>query len=88
MFFTFYILICFVKNYINTRFLNYFFQYEFVLALFNFINSINSLNLNDSEIGIFCAVILLTSGKYTADYILLADIPGVARIKTLIIAEY
>ncbi|XP_055943159.1 ecdysone-induced protein 78C-like isoform X2 [Argiope bruennichi] len=50
-------------NYITRHQIELMFDYEFVLALFNFINSINSLNLNDSEIGIFCAVILLTSER-------------------------
>ncbi|GFY71896.1 ecdysone-induced protein 78C [Trichonephila inaurata madagascariensis] len=42
---------------------NGFFEYEFVLALFNFVTSINSLDLNDSEIGLFSSVILLTSER-------------------------
>lgn len=36
------------------------FQAEFVANIFQFANSFNSLALNDTELGLFCAVVLLT----------------------------
>ncbi|GFY51114.1 ecdysone-induced protein 78C [Trichonephila inaurata madagascariensis] len=50
-------------SYITRQQIELMFDYEFVLALFNFVTSINSLDLNDSEIGLFSSVILLTSER-------------------------
>lgn len=35
-------------------------QVDFVANIFQFANSFNSLALNDTELGLFCAVVLLT----------------------------
>lgn len=40
------------------------FDYDFVSGIFNFMLSFNSLNLNDTEIGLFAAAVLLQSGLY------------------------
>ncbi|GIY38337.1 ecdysone-induced protein 78C [Caerostris darwini] len=50
-------------SYITRQQIEVMFDYEFVVALFNFITSINSLELNDIEIGLSSAVILLTSQR-------------------------
>lgn len=51
----------------------YFFQYEFVSSIFNFMLSFNNLHLNDTEIGLFSALVLLSLGKLllTVIYLLL-----------------
>lgn len=38
-------------------------QHEFVSAMFNFFVAFNNLQLNDTEIGLFSAVVLLTNGE-------------------------
>lgn len=40
------------------------FDYDFVSGIFNFMLSFNSLQLNDTEIGLFAAAVLLQSGKF------------------------
>ncbi|KAG8194308.1 hypothetical protein JTE90_004536 [Oedothorax gibbosus] len=45
-------------SYITRQQIELIFDYEFTLALFNFITSVNSMELNDSEIGLFSAIIL------------------------------
>lgn len=42
----------------------HFFQPEFVSALFNFMITFDNLQLNDTEIGIFAAVVLFQPGKF------------------------
>jgi len=53
------------------RFFSYF-QPEFVSSLFQFASSLNTLGLNDTELGLFSAIVLLT-----------ADRPGVTDLKTI-----
>lgn len=40
------------------------FDYEFVSAIFNFMLAFNALQLNDTEIGLFAALVLLQSGQF------------------------
>lgn len=47
-------------------------QSDFVSCLLSFFGSVNSLNLNDTEVGLFSAVVLLTG-----------DRPGLTDIKSI-----
>ena len=38
------------------------FQPDFVSCMFDLAQSLNQLNLNDTEIGLFCAIVLATPG--------------------------
>lgn len=48
------------------------FQNEFVSSLFHFASSFNTMSLNDTEIGLFSAIVLLS-----------ADRPGVTDVKAI-----
>lgn len=41
------------------------FQPDFVSCMFDLAQSLNQLNLNDTEIGLFCAIVLATPGLYS-----------------------
>jgi len=49
-------------SYMTRNQLEVMFDYDFVSGIFNFMLSFNSFNLNDTEIGLFAAAVLLQSG--------------------------
>ncbi|XP_035205960.1 ecdysone-induced protein 78C-like isoform X2 [Stegodyphus dumicola] len=51
-------------SYITRQQVELMFDYEFVLALFNFVTSLNSMELNDTEVALFSAIVLLTSERH------------------------
>lgn len=51
---------------------SYCFQAEFVSSVLHFTNTFNALALNDTELGLFSAVVLLT-----------ADRPGITDVKSI-----
>ncbi|XP_076327550.1 ecdysone-induced protein 78C-like [Tachypleus tridentatus] len=50
-------------SYVTRQQMELMFDHEFVSSLFNFVANFNNLQLNDTEIGLFSAVILLTSER-------------------------
>ena len=50
-------------SYITKQQMELMFDYEFVNAIFNFMYAFNALQLNDTEIGLFAALVLLQSGQ-------------------------
>ncbi|XP_015903774.1 ecdysone-induced protein 78C isoform X2 [Parasteatoda tepidariorum] len=54
-------------TYITRQQVELMFDYEFALSLFNFMTSLNSLELSDSEIALFSAIVLLTSERSNVD---------------------
>ena len=66
LYITLHIRVCFERVFSS------YFQPEFVSSLFQFASSLNTLGLNDTELGLFSAIVLLT-----------ADRPGVTDLKTI-----
>lgn len=50
-------------SYITKQQMELMFDYDFVNAIFNFMYAFNALQLNDTEIGLFAALVLLQSGQ-------------------------
>lgn len=50
-------------SYITRQQMELMFDYEFVSAMFNFVTTFNNLQLNDTEVGLFSAIVLLMSER-------------------------
>ncbi|XP_015784374.1 ecdysone-induced protein 78C isoform X3 [Tetranychus urticae] len=63
-------------SYITRQQMELMFDYEFVSSIFNFMLSFNNLHLNDTEIGLFSALVLLSLERFG-----ISDIKAIHRIQ-------
>ncbi|XP_076345217.1 ecdysone-induced protein 78C-like isoform X2 [Tachypleus tridentatus] len=56
-------------SYVSRQQMEVMFDNEFVSSIFHFAMNLNNLQLNDTEIGLFSAAVLMTSGEYVRGWV-------------------